>query len=201
MAEKRKTWLVARCANWLASVPGTIDDWKGIAKRAGPGGAVATASLTPQARGAAMDNPGWAYWGFVALVMLVTIWSIVRYIDDQRQESQKEVDQARQEAERARQEADQRQRTARASEQARRMNRRTWSISSDERVSPEKAVEILLHEHVARVLVEEFIDRHPDACPAGDGKIELDRARLLAWLVRSSTQRQPSQKPLKSLEK
>ncbi len=178
MTEKRR-WIVVRGANWLASIPGTIDDWKGIAKRAGPGGAVATASLTSPAKEAAMDNPGWTYWGFVALVMLVIIWSIVRYIDDQRQESQKEAERARREGIRA-------ALAAQATEQARRMTRHTLRISNADRVSPELATEIVRNEHVSYVLVEEFIRRTPDAIQkTEDGRIELDRTRLIAWLVRS----------------
>ncbi len=75
---------------------------------------------------------------------------------------------------------------AQAAEQARRINRRTWSVSNAEKVSPELAAEIVRNEHVSYVLVEEFIRRTPDAIQkTEDGGIELDRARLIAWLVRS----------------
>lgn len=179
MAEKRKTWLVARGANWLASVPGTIDDWKGIAKRATPGGAVATASLMPQARGAAMDNPGWTYWGFVALVMLVTIWSIVRYIDDQRQESQKEVERAKQEGERKAEEE-------RARAEAQQIHRATAGRIGDEWIHPHAARDIALTPETAEALVSAFIRQQPDAYRVDDEEPAVHRERFLLWLVRAS---------------
>lgn len=196
MTKKRRLLTGVKGVNWAASVPGMIQDWKDLREKAGK---VAPAvSLAGSAaplwwsgvRARIMDSAAWGDAGLIAVVVLAWICAgflLVRF--------------AMREKAKARGAAQGAKKKARASEQARRMVRRTWGISNDERVSPEKAVEIIRHEHVARVLVEEFIDRHPDACPVGDGKIELDRARLLAWLVRSSTQRPVAPKPLKNLEK
>lgn len=176
MTEKRKTWLVVRVANWAASVPGTIQDWKAIAMRAGSGGVVTTASLTPQAKGAAMDNPGWAYWGFVALVMLVTIWSIVRHIDGQRKESQKEARRARQEGERK---AERERARAAYDRIVTATHRIAAGDSYSKRVDPDEAVKII--QAAAPAIATEFMRTHPEGLHGGTPQV--DREMLMRWLV------------------
>ncbi len=60
-------------------------------------------------------------------------------------------------------------------------------MNPDEWVSAETAAGIVYQHEVAYVLVEEFIQRHPDASKMDDGRVMVDRERLLAWLVRSNS--------------
>ena len=175
-SRRRKLLTGAKVVNWAASVPGTIQDWKDLRDKVGKVAPAVTVAggtaplLSARVREWIMDSAAWGDVGLISLVVLAWMYAgflLVRLMVRERARARRV------------------RKDERAAEQARRIGRRTWGMSSVEWVSPERAAEIVRHEHVSYVLVEEFIQRNPDACREGaDGKVELERLRLFAWLVR-----------------
>ena len=124
-----------------------------------------------------MDNPGWTYWGIVVLVMLASMWSVVRYIHDQRQESRKEVERAKREAD----EATRRERARAASDQ---ITRDTYRIGDGaEQVHPDDLVKLATSEKVGPVLAREFMRANPDAVRTDEQGTTVNRSAFLRWLT------------------
>ncbi len=173
MAEKKRTALVlARGTNWLASIPGTIDDWKQIVKGVSPA-AAAGAALTPAPRGWAMDNiaADWLYTVVMLAIIASSVISLARFAGRKNKETAK----AKREAE----EAANRERARAAYDE---INRATYRIGDDPKwVRPDDAVKII--QVAAATLATEFMRSHPKEGARQGETVQVNRELLIRSLV------------------
>ena len=82
MKRKRKLALVARATNWTASVPGTIEDWKDIGKKAVK--LIPAISPVPlwwsQGRGWIMGSWWGEAWVQITVVMLLQLFGLLLFV-------------------------------------------------------------------------------------------------------------------------
>jgi len=199
MSTKRKLIVGAKATNWAAGVPGMIQDWREIAKKAAPAAGAGASGLVPQVRGWIVDNTT-ADWIMIAIGIVGAVWfmgTCIQWAREKRREAlakmeeiakeaEAEVGKIEQEAqaqtEEAKQEAVEVKRAERANAAARRLIRKTWNIARDEMdVHPDDVYAIAAHEDVGRVLVEEFHSQHPEAFHEDPQR--FDRILFIHWLV------------------
>lgn len=186
--QKARAWIAARLTNWAASIPGTIQDWKEIAKRVIPGGAAASAQ-TSAAKEWTMDNvpSDWLYLTVLWAIIGISTVSLARWAGRKRLE----VSAAKRQAEK---EAGEARREARTKAVAERLISDTWNVARDEsEIHPEDARTIA--QEAAERLVEEFVRQQPDANQSDPDRI--NRAAFIRWLVthRTTERHDPPQPP------
>ena len=186
-----KQWLP--WADRAVGAPGAVDDWKALAStgrnkvkewvaRGAP--TVAPTVLWPERVRGWIVGSGYGdmmLLGVALTIQIIGLISLARGVGRKRREARAEGSRLALEA--------------RSEALVKRMTRRTWHVSHDDWISPEKAAGIVCQHEVAYVLVEQFIQRCPEHFRKNDdGSFELDREQLLAWLVRSNQPYPPTPK-------
>ena len=165
MKRKRKLALVARATNWTASVPGTIEDWKDIGKKAVK--LIPAISPVPlwwsQGRGWIMGSWWGEAWVQITVVMLLQLFGLLLFVWLVGRAGRREA-------------LRERERAAFAT-----ITKAVHWIGDPEWVHPDDAVKIT--ERAAVTLAEEFMRTHPEGVRNVAGDVTVDRSQLVRWLV------------------